>query len=173
MYKSAYKYDEDIIFYFDEWGNKYVASGGSLAWRIKNPGLIHNRSHAAWLNNSIGTYKGLEMDEPNQIHKTRVKRYLIFATCIYSILLPLTSLWALVMGLSTYDQPNMNMLARLVLTGFRFSIPLSLFISLCLMWSKYDVYKQYNKALKYVFLPPIVIFVFIVTSLILEQIFDY
>jgi hypothetical protein len=67
MYKSAYKYDEDIIFYFDEWGSKYVASGGTLAWRIKNPGLIHNRSQAASLNNSIGTYKGLAIfAEPEQ-----------------------------------------------------------------------------------------------------------
>lgn len=39
MYKTAYKYDGNVVFYFDLAGNKYVASGGSLAWRINNPAL--------------------------------------------------------------------------------------------------------------------------------------
>ena len=34
MYKSAYRYDDETIFYFDDNGNKYVARGGNLAWRI-------------------------------------------------------------------------------------------------------------------------------------------
>lgn len=59
MYKIAYKFSDDIIFYFDGWGNKYVASGGNLAWRIKNPGLIRSRSPAASCNGSIGSFDGL------------------------------------------------------------------------------------------------------------------
>lgn len=55
MYKLAYKYDESHIFYFDVNGNKYVASGGNLAWRINNPGLVHTHSHFAGNNRSIGS----------------------------------------------------------------------------------------------------------------------
>src|ERR1700722_14454317 len=67
MYRIAYKYDEDVIFYFDQWGNKYVASGGNLAWRIKNPGLIRSRSPAASCNRSIGSFNGLAIfSEPEQ-----------------------------------------------------------------------------------------------------------
>lgn len=45
MYKFAYKFNDDIIFYFDACGNKYVASGGNFAWRINNPGLVRSHSH--------------------------------------------------------------------------------------------------------------------------------
>jgi len=41
--KRAYRYDE-LIFYFDAFDNKYVASGGSLAWRLNNPGLLLSHS---------------------------------------------------------------------------------------------------------------------------------
>ena len=58
MYKSAYGYDNQTIFYFDKVGNKYVASGGSLAWRINNPGLVKSRSHVALKNGAIGCYEG-------------------------------------------------------------------------------------------------------------------
>jgi len=55
MYKFAYKFNEEVIFYFDACGNKYVASGGNLAWRIKNPGLVNSHSHFARANASIGS----------------------------------------------------------------------------------------------------------------------
>jgi hypothetical protein len=42
MFKSAFAYDEEVIFYFDLLGNKYVAQGGSLAWRLNNPGLVRS-----------------------------------------------------------------------------------------------------------------------------------
>ena len=58
MYKAAYKYDDNVIFYFDLAGNKYVASGGSLAWRINNPGLVRSRSHFSYRNGSIGNCEG-------------------------------------------------------------------------------------------------------------------
>lgn len=53
MYKKAFAYDEHVIFYFDMYDNKYVAKGGSLAWRTNNPGLIN--SHAAVKQRSIGS----------------------------------------------------------------------------------------------------------------------
>ena len=47
MFKSAFAYNEEVIFYFDLLGNKYVAQGGSLTWRLNNPGLVRSRSHFA------------------------------------------------------------------------------------------------------------------------------
>src|SRR3989344_973647 len=44
MYKAAYSQDGNIVFYLDSAGNKYAATGGSLAWRLNNPGLVHNAS---------------------------------------------------------------------------------------------------------------------------------
>ena len=67
MFKKACKHDEDIVFYFDAWGNKYVATGGTLAWRLRNPGLIHKRTRAAIANGSIGSYDGFAIfAEPEQ-----------------------------------------------------------------------------------------------------------
>lgn len=58
MYRLAYAYNEEIIFYFDVAENKYVASGGNLAWRINNPGLVRSRSHFSYSHGAIGNYKG-------------------------------------------------------------------------------------------------------------------
>ncbi len=58
MYKSAIAYDEATVFYFDAIGNKYVAQGGTLVWRINNPGLVQSRSRFAGKNKAIGSYKG-------------------------------------------------------------------------------------------------------------------
>ncbi len=55
QYRRAYKFNSDVIFYFDAAGNKYVASGGSLAWRINNPGLVKTRGHFACSNGTIGS----------------------------------------------------------------------------------------------------------------------
>jgi hypothetical protein len=55
VYHAAYKYNDEIIFYFDPAGNKYVASGGSLAWRINNPGLVRSHGHFSRSNGSIGS----------------------------------------------------------------------------------------------------------------------
>ena len=54
VYRLAYRYNDEIIFYFDSCGNKYVASGGNLAWRINNPGLVRSHSHFSRRNGSIG-----------------------------------------------------------------------------------------------------------------------
>ena len=56
MYKAAYKYSDEIVFYFDSAGNKYVATGGSLAWRINNPGLVHSHTHFSRKLGSIGSF---------------------------------------------------------------------------------------------------------------------
>lgn len=40
MFTRAYTNDGKTIFYFDVVSNKYVACGGSLAWRLNNPGLV-------------------------------------------------------------------------------------------------------------------------------------
>ena len=56
MFKKAHRYDEEVLFYFDENDNKYVATGGSIAWRTNNPGLIHSRDPLAGANNCIGAY---------------------------------------------------------------------------------------------------------------------
>jgi len=56
MFRFASKFNEETIFYFDIWGNKHVATGGTLPWRLRNPGLIHKRTQAAFKNGSIGSY---------------------------------------------------------------------------------------------------------------------
>jgi predicted small metal-binding protein len=58
MFKSAYGFDDETVFYFDSLGNKYVAQGGSFAWRINNPGLIRSHCHFAGKNGSIGSLRG-------------------------------------------------------------------------------------------------------------------
>ena len=81
MFKSAFAYDEEIIFYFDLLGNKYVAHGGSLAWRLNNPGLVRSRSHFARKNGSIGSYTGFAIFSSPQegrkalIDLVRTKKY--------------------------------------------------------------------------------------------------
>ena len=81
MFKSAFAYNEEVIFYFDLLGNKYVAQGGSLTWRLNNPGLVRSRSHFARKNGSIGSYTGFAIfSSPQQGRKAlidlvRTKKY--------------------------------------------------------------------------------------------------
>ena len=58
MYKSAYSYEDETIFYYDGFGNKYIAKGGGFAWRINNPGLVRSHSHFVSKNGSIGSCRG-------------------------------------------------------------------------------------------------------------------
>lgn len=72
MFKTAYPHD-NLIFYFDEYGNKYVAKGGNLAWRINNPGLIPSRSSVAKKKGAIGSYdKFAIFAKPEQGHQALV-----------------------------------------------------------------------------------------------------
>ncbi len=54
--KKAYRHDDEIVFYFDAFDNKYVAQGGSLAWRLNNPGLLLSHSLHRTGYKSIGAY---------------------------------------------------------------------------------------------------------------------
>src|ERR1700722_1851250 len=54
MFKQAYRFDDQTIFYFDEQDNKYVAQGGSLSWRLNNPGLLHTHEPFVHKFNIIG-----------------------------------------------------------------------------------------------------------------------
>ena len=54
--KKAYRYDDDIVFYFDAHDNKYIAKGGSLAWRLNNPGLLLSHSLYRTGYKAIGAY---------------------------------------------------------------------------------------------------------------------
>jgi hypothetical protein len=55
MFKKAYRYDHSIVFYFDGKDCKYVAKGGSLAWRLNNPGLISSHNLFAREFSAIGS----------------------------------------------------------------------------------------------------------------------
>ncbi|MCH9627951.1 MAG: hypothetical protein S4CHLAM2_16000 [Chlamydiales bacterium] len=57
MFILAQKEDEKRIAYFDASGNKYLAEGGTLAWRLNNPGLVPSRSPIAKKSGSIGGFK--------------------------------------------------------------------------------------------------------------------
>lgn len=56
MFKQAYRFDDQTVFYFDEYDNKYVAKGGSLAWRLNNPGLLHAHEPFVHKFNRIGAH---------------------------------------------------------------------------------------------------------------------
>jgi hypothetical protein len=55
MFKKAYRYDDSVVFYFDSQDCKYVAKGGSLAWRLNNPGLISSHNPFAREFSAIGS----------------------------------------------------------------------------------------------------------------------
>ncbi len=57
MFILAQREDEKRIAYFDASGNKYLAEGGCLAWRLNNPGLVPSRSPIAKKSGSIGSFK--------------------------------------------------------------------------------------------------------------------
>lgn len=40
MFVLAYPEALDCVIYLDGYSNKYIVSGGTLAWRINNPGLV-------------------------------------------------------------------------------------------------------------------------------------
>jgi len=56
MFSKAYSLDGKTVFYFDYADNKYVATGGSLAWRLNNPGLVHNTCRFFSRPGSIGHF---------------------------------------------------------------------------------------------------------------------
>ncbi|MFZ0565965.1 MAG: hypothetical protein WAM28_07260 [Chlamydiales bacterium] len=54
MFILAYPENAEHIAYYDTAGNKYIARGGTLVWRINNPGLVRSHSHVAKRNGAIG-----------------------------------------------------------------------------------------------------------------------
>lgn len=56
MFILGYAEDDQHIAYFDIHCNKYIARGGTLPWRINNPGLVQSHSHVAGKNGSMGSY---------------------------------------------------------------------------------------------------------------------
>lgn len=70
MYRIAYSQDENTVVYFDKFGNKHVRKGGSLSWRINNPGLVKSHSHFASNHGSIGSCQGFAIfPYPERGHK--------------------------------------------------------------------------------------------------------
>lgn len=70
MYRIACPQDEKTILYFDKCGNKHIRRGGSLSWRINNPGLVKSHSHFAKSYGSIGSCQGFAIfSYPEQGHK--------------------------------------------------------------------------------------------------------
>lgn len=70
MYRIAYSQDENTVVYFDKFGNKHVRKGGSLSWRINNPGLVKSHSHFASNHGSIGSCQSFAIfSYPEQGHK--------------------------------------------------------------------------------------------------------
>jgi hypothetical protein len=56
MYRVAHKGCGEVVFYFDAAGNKYAATGGSLAWRLNNPGLVRRCDLLVRRDGVIGSY---------------------------------------------------------------------------------------------------------------------
>lgn len=68
-YKVAWK-EGDVALYIDASDRKYAARGGTLAWRINNPGLVRHHSHVAKQNGSIGTWEQFSIfSNPLQGHQ--------------------------------------------------------------------------------------------------------
>ncbi len=81
MYRAAYSQGGEIIFYLDCSGNKYAASGGSLAWRLNNPGLVHSSSRCHFGRDVIGhfdryaIFNNPEKGHEALLHWLRTKKY--------------------------------------------------------------------------------------------------
>jgi hypothetical protein len=56
MFQKAYSQDGETIFYLDFANNKYAVMGGSLSWRLNNPGLVHANSRFFSKQGSIGHF---------------------------------------------------------------------------------------------------------------------
>jgi hypothetical protein len=70
VYRLAYPYDENTVVYFDKYGSKHVRKGGSVSWRINNPGLVKSHSHYSVGNGSIGSCQRFAIfSYPEQGHK--------------------------------------------------------------------------------------------------------
>jgi hypothetical protein len=71
MFKKAYRCDENILFYFDNQDSKYVAEGGSIAWRANNPGLLSSRNSHVY--KTLQESKNIRINEPADLSKILCK----------------------------------------------------------------------------------------------------
>lgn len=85
MYRMAYR-DGDKVLYFDLAGNKHVASGGSLPWRINNPGMIRSHSMLGRRNDAIGSYEGFAIFSDVQRGREALSNWLKLKTYHHSSL---------------------------------------------------------------------------------------
>lgn len=74
MYIKACRFDDDTVFYFDDRNNKSVARGGSVAWRLNNPGLLRTRvlPHCSG-HLRIGSFHGLAIFPDARVGATALK----------------------------------------------------------------------------------------------------
>jgi hypothetical protein len=84
--RKAYRYDDEIVFYFDAFDNKHVASRGSLAWRLNNPGLLLSHSLHKISYQSIGAYHQYAIFSHLVIGKEALRAWVI-STKYYSPLI--------------------------------------------------------------------------------------
>jgi len=76
MFKKAYRYDDETVFYFDEQDNKYVAKGANLTWRLNNPGLLPSRSLAKIKCKIIGTHHQYAIFPDFQMGKNALRSWM-------------------------------------------------------------------------------------------------
>ena len=84
--KKAYRYDDEIIFYFDAFDNKHVAKGGSLAWGLNNPGLLLSHSLHKIGYQAIGAYHQYAIFSHLVIGKEALRDWIV-STKYYSSLI--------------------------------------------------------------------------------------
>jgi hypothetical protein len=87
MFKQAYRFDDQTIFYFDEQDNKYVAKGGSLSWRLNNSGLLHTHEPFVHKFNVIGAQYPFVIFPSAQVGAYVLSEWLKSPRCINSRLL--------------------------------------------------------------------------------------
>ena len=99
--------------------------------------------------------------------RKRAKWCAIVGTLIYLIFCPVMFLWAIILGVSA-DRSFANTIIAIL----RFSIPISMIISVWTMWSNYHVYDRYNRVCLLALLPLVLIGIFILIDTILETFFQ-
>jgi hypothetical protein len=75
--KKAFRYDDNIVFYYDSEDTKYIAKGGSLAWRLNNPGLISSHNSITRDFKIIGSCKGFAIFPSTLIGKAAHRTWII------------------------------------------------------------------------------------------------
>lgn len=76
MFKKACRYDDETVFYFDAHDNKYVATKGSLACRLNNPGLLSSHSLHQIGYHAIGAYHHYAIFSDPLIGKAALRAWL-------------------------------------------------------------------------------------------------